>query len=84
MKVKFIVNELWLWVSVKEHREKQSGYDEMQSHYMQDKLEEYLHEQGIDMPSHNAEETERLLNYLSKDIPCLWDYFHVHEIDDVP
>lgn len=38
MKAQFIVNHLWLWVSVKEHRKPQSGYDEMQSHYMQGKL----------------------------------------------
>ena len=47
------------------------------------KLEEYLYEQGVDMPSHNADETERLLNYLSKDIPCVWDYFRVYETDVV-
>lgn len=75
MKAQFIVNHLWLWVSVKEHRKPQSGYDEMQSHYMQGKLEDYLHEQGIDMPAHNAREAERLLTFLSKDIPCVWDYF---------
>ena len=84
MKVKFIVNHLWLWICVREHRQQQSGYDELQSHYMQGKLEEYLHEQGIDMPSHGADETERLLNFLSKDIPCVWDYFRVYEIDVAP
>jgi len=56
MKAQFIVNHHWLWVSVKEHRKLQSGYDEMQSMYMQGKLEAYLHEQGIDMPAHNADE----------------------------
>ena len=84
MKVKFIVNDLWLWACVKEHRKPQSGYDEMQSMYMQGKLEDYLHEQGIDMPAHNADEAERLLNFLSKDIPCVWDYFHMYEIDVAP
>jgi len=77
MKEKFIVKELWLWVTMKEHRKEQSGYDVLQSMYMQSKLEEYLHEQGVNMPSHNADETERLLNYLSQDIPCTWDYFCV-------
>lgn len=84
MKVQFIVNHLWLWVSVKEHRKPQSGYDEMQSMYMQGKLEDYLHEQGIDMPAHNADEAERLLNFLSKYIPCVWDYFRMYEIDVAP
>ena len=84
MEAQFIVTGLWLWVTVNEHRKKQRGYDEMQSHYMQGELEEYLHEQGIDMPSHNAEETERLLNFLSKDIPCVWDYFRMYEIDIAP
>jgi len=52
--------------------------------YMQGKLEDYLHEQGIDMPAHNADEAERLLNFLSKDIPCVWDYFRMYEIDFAP
>ena len=77
MKEKFIVKDLWLWVTLKEHRKEQSGCDVLQSMYMQSKLEEYLHEQGVNMPSHNADETERLLNYLSQDIPCTWDYFCV-------
>ena len=81
MKAQFIVTGLWLWVTVNEHRKKQRGYDEMQSHYMQGELEEYLHEHGIDMPSHNADETEDLLNFLSRDIPCVWDYFRVHKRD---
>ena len=80
MEAQFIVTGLWLWVTVNEHRKKQRGYDEMQSHYMQGELEEYLHEQGIDMPSHNADETEDLLNFLSRDIPCVWDYFSVHNV----
>ena len=80
MEAQFIVTGLWLWVTVNEHRKKQRGYDEMQSHYMQGELEEYLHEQGVDMPSHNADETEKLLNFLSRDIPCVWDYFSVHNV----
>ena len=80
MEAQFIVTGLWLWVTVNEHRKKQRGYDEMQSHYMQGELEEYLHEQGIDMPSHNADETEDLLNFLSRDIPCVGDYFSVHNV----
>ena len=80
MEAQFIVTGLWLWVTVNEHRKKQRGYDEMQSHYMQGELEEYLHEQGVDMPSHNADETEDLLNFLSRDIPCVWDYFSVHNV----
>lgn len=51
---------------------------------MQGKLEDYLHEQGIDMPAHNADEAERLLTFLSKDIPCVWDYFRMYEIDVTP
>ena len=80
MEAQFIVTGLWLWVTVNEHRKKQRGYDEMQSHYMQGELEEYLHEQGVDMPSHNVDETEKLLNFLSRDIPCVWDYFSVHNV----
>ena len=80
MEAQFIVTGLWLWVTVNEHRKKQRGYDEMQSHYMQGELEEFLHEHGIDMPSHNADETEKLLNFLSRDIPCVWDYFSVHNV----
>ena len=80
MKMKYIVvTGLWLWVTLKEHRKDQSGYDALQSMYMQGKLEEYLHEQGVNMPSHKADETERLLTYLSQDIPCVWDYFRVDE-----
>jgi hypothetical protein len=82
MKAKFIVKDLWLWVCMKEHRKKQSGYNEMQSKYMQAKLEEYLHEQGIDMPSHNADETERLLKFLSPYLPCVWDYFTIREMEE--
>jgi len=80
MEAQFIVTGLWLWVTVNEHRKKQRGYDEMQSHYMQGELEEFLHEHGIDMPSHNVDETEKLLNFLSRDIPCVWDYFSVHNV----
>ena len=79
MEMKYIVTGLWLWVTLKEHRKDLSGYDVLQSMYMQGKLEEYLYEQGVNMPSQNAAETERLLTYLSQDIPCVWDYFRVDE-----
>ena len=77
-----VISDLWLWVCVKEHREEESGYDQMQSRYMQGKLEEFLYEQGVKMPSHGPEETELLLNYLSERIPCIWDYFGVFDLPE--
>ena len=47
MEMKYIVTGLWLWVTLKEHRKDLSGYDVLQSMYMQVKLEEYLYEQGV-------------------------------------
>lgn len=77
-----VVSEMWLWVSVKEHREKESGYEEMQSMYLQGMLEEYFYEQGVRMPSHGADETELLLNYLSEYLPWVWDYFGVFDLPE--
>ncbi len=84
MKMKFHVHELWLWVCMKDHRTKENRFEcrqpsYMQTTYIRGKLEEYLHEQGVNVPCKNAEDIERLLNYLAKDIPCIWDYFKVVE-----
>ena len=79
MKVIFVVCHLWLWVCTNDHRKESSGYDQMQTMYFQGKLEEYLYEQGVNMPSHNPDETKHLLNYLSRYISCIWEYFDVVE-----
>ena|GEM_PF-3538500 len=59
-----------------------TGTHQMQTRYIQGKLNEYMNEQGFSVPCKNPDEIERLLNFLSKDIPCIWDYFKVIELSD--
>ena len=82
MMVMFNVSDLWLWVCMKDHRKEVSPHDQMQSAYMQGRLEEYLYGKGIKMPSHNPEETENLLIFLAQHIPSVWDYFTVIKVKE--
>ena len=80
--VLFNVAEICLWVTMKDHREQEDHRNEMQTMYIQGKLNEYMNEQGFNVPCKNPDETERFLNFLSKEIPCIWDYFKVIELSD--
>lgn len=59
-----------------------TGTHQMQTRYIQGKLNEYMNEQGFNVPCKNPDEIERFLNFLSRDIPCIWDYFKVIELSD--
>ena len=41
-----------------------------------------MKEQGFNVPYKNPDEIERFLNYLSSDIPGIWDYFKVIELSE--
>ena len=78
--VLFNVTEICLWVTMKEHREQADHRNEMQTMYIQSKLNEYINGQGFNVPCKNPDEIELFLNFLSKEIPCIWDYFKVMEL----
>ena len=59
-----------------------TGTHQMQTTYIQGKLNEYMNEQGFNVPCKNPDEIERFLYFLSKDIPCIWDYFKVIEFSE--
>lgn len=78
----FNVTQICLWVMMKDHREQKNHLNQMQTMYVQGKLNEYMYEQGFNVPCKNPDEIERFLNFLSKDIPCIWDYFQVIELSE--
>lgn len=78
----FNVTEICLWVTMKDHREQADHRNEMQTMYIQGKLNEYINEQGYNVPCKDPDEIERFLNFLSRDIPCIWDYFKVIELSE--
>ena len=56
------------------------GHHAMQTMYLNARLSQYLNEQCFDVPTQNADETERLLHYLAQYIPVIWDYFRIVEL----
>lgn len=53
--VLFNVTEICLWVTMKEHREQADLRNEMQTMYIQSKLNEYMKEQGFNVPCKNPD-----------------------------
>ena len=80
--VLFNVTEICLWVTMKDHREQEDHRNEMQTMYIQGKLNEYMNEQGFNVPCKETNEIEQFLSFLSKDIPCIGDYFKVIELPE--
>lgn len=75
--VLFNVTEICLWVTMKDHRGQEDHRNEMQTMYIQGKLNEYMNEQGFSVPCKEVDEIELFLHYLEQYIPCIWDYFKV-------
>lgn len=68
---------LTLEVVTKDLPSSESGYGQMQDLYINGKLAEFFNEQHINVPTKDAEDTERFLNYLAQFVPKIWDYFKV-------
>lgn len=56
------------------------GHHAMQTMYLNAQLSQYLNEQCFNVPTQNADETERFLHYLAQHIPAIWDYFQIVEL----
>ena len=56
------------------------GHHEMQTRYLNAQLGQYLNEQCFNVPTLDADETERFLHYLAQYIPVIWDYFRIVEL----
>ena len=54
-----------------------TGTHQMQTIYIQGKLNEYINGQGFNVPCKEADETELFLHYLEQYIPGIWNYFKV-------
>ncbi len=50
------------------------------SQYLNTQLGQYLNEQCFNVPTLDADETERFLHYLAQNIPTIWDYFRIVEL----
>ena len=68
---------LTLEVVTKDLQSSESGYDQMQDLYINEKLAEFFNEQHFNVPTKDAAETARFLNYLAQFVPEIWDYFKV-------
>ena len=59
-----------------------TGTHQMQTTYIQGKLNEYIYEHGFSVPCKEVDEIELFLHYLEQYIPCIWNYFKVIELSD--
>lgn len=59
-----------------------AGHHQMQTRYINGKLCDFIHQQGFNIPCKDPDEIESFLNFLSKDIPCIWDYFNVIKLEE--
>lgn len=57
-----------------------AGHNDLQTMYLNAQLSEYLNEQCFNVPTLDADETERFLHYLAQYIPAIWDYFRIVEL----
>ena len=75
----FNVNSIMLEVGMKDLTLDYNitGIHQMQTTYIQGKLNEYINGQGFNVPCVGTDEMERFLHYLERYIPNLWDYFKV-------
>ena len=68
---------LSLQIVMRDARVKQSEETDALTVQMQKTIEGYFSEQGFSLPCDSADEMERFLEYLAKDIPEVWNYFRV-------
>ena len=54
-----------------------TGTHQMQTTYIQGKLNEYINGQGFNVPCKEADDIELFLHYLEQYIPYIWNYFKV-------
>lgn len=69
------IYSLSLEVVRKNLQSSESGYEQIQDLYINGKLAEFFNEQHFNVPTKDAAETERFLNYLAQSVPDIWDYF---------
>ena len=78
------IHQLLLEVNMKdpalEYDFADEGHHELQTHYLNAQLCQYLNEQSFHMPTLDADETARFLQYLAQQIPTIWDYFKIIEL----
>lgn len=77
------VHQLMLEITMKdpalEYDFADEEHNDLQTHYLNGKLSEYINEQCFNVPSKDVDETERFLHYLAQSIPAIWDYFQIIE-----
>lgn len=78
------VHQLLLEIIMKdpvlEHDYADDGHYELQTHYLNAQLNQYINEQYFHAPTQDTDETARFLKYLAQYIPTIWDYFQIIEL----